>query len=90
MKFCLIVATAYLANESKALLPILMLDINVKMNILVPDNIIFHHILMIGIALPIGWFVDSKSLLGYSLFFTTGLPGGIDYFLLFLVELQPF
>lgn len=43
-----------------------------------------HHILMIGIALPIGWLADSKSLLGYSLFFTTGLPGGIDYLLLFL------
>jgi hypothetical protein len=43
-----------------------------------------HHILMIGIALPIGWITNSKSLLGYSLFFTTGLPGGIDYALLFL------
>ena len=43
-----------------------------------------HHILMIGIALPIGWLADSGSLLGYSLFFTTGLPGGIDYALLFL------
>ena len=43
-----------------------------------------HHILMIGIALPIGWSADSRSLLGYSLFFTTGLPGGIDYVLLFL------
>lgn len=45
-----------------------------------------HHILMIGIALPIGWIVDSKSLLGYGLFFTTGLPGGIDYGLLFLTR----
>jgi hypothetical protein len=45
-----------------------------------------HHILMIGVALPIGGYVDSKSLLGYSLFFTTGLPGGIDYFLLFLTR----
>jgi hypothetical protein len=45
-----------------------------------------HHILMIGIALPIGWFADSKSLLGFSLFFTTGLPGGIDYALLFLTR----
>lgn len=45
-----------------------------------------HHGLMIGIALPIGTFSDSKALLGYSLFFTTGLPGGIDYFLLFLVR----
>jgi hypothetical protein len=45
-----------------------------------------HHILMIGIALPIGWFADSKSLLGFGLFFTTGLPGGIDYALLFLTR----
>ena len=45
-----------------------------------------HHILMIGIALPIGWIADSKGLLGYSLFFTTGLPGGIDYALLFLTR----
>jgi hypothetical protein len=45
-----------------------------------------HHILMIGIALPIGTFVESRSLMGYNLFFTTGLPGGIDYFLLFLTR----
>jgi hypothetical protein len=45
-----------------------------------------HHILMIGIGLPIGWVMDSNSLLGYSLFFMTGLPGGIDYALLFLVR----
>jgi hypothetical protein len=45
-----------------------------------------HHILMIGIALPIGWLADSRSLLGYNLFFTTGFPGGIDYFLLFLTR----
>lgn len=45
-----------------------------------------HHILMIGIVLPIGWVVDSKSLLGYALFFTTGLPGSIDYVLLFLTR----
>lgn len=43
-----------------------------------------HHILMIGVALPIGMYLNSTPLLGYSLFFTTGLPGGIDYFLLFL------
>lgn len=45
-----------------------------------------HHILMIGIALPIGGCVPSGTLLGYSLFFTTGLPGGIDYTLLFLTR----
>ena len=42
-----------------------------------------HHILMIGIALPIGGFVPAGTLLGFSLFFTTGLPGGIDYAVLF-------
>jgi hypothetical protein len=45
-----------------------------------------HHILMVGIALPISGFVKAGSLMGYSLFFLTGLPGGIDYFLLFLVR----
>ena len=45
-----------------------------------------HHILMIGIALPIGGILPAGTLLGYSLFFTTGLPGGIDYILLFLVR----
>lgn len=45
-----------------------------------------HHGLMIGIALPLGVYLPSSTLLGFSLFFTTGLPGGIDYFLLFLVR----
>ena len=45
-----------------------------------------HHGLMIGIALPIGGLVPSGTLLGYSLFFLTGLPGGIDYAGLFLVR----
>ena len=45
-----------------------------------------HHILMIGVALPIGGLLPSGTLLGFSLFFTTGLPGGIDYFLLFLTR----
>ena len=48
-----------------------------------PDDWL-HHGLMIGIALPIGTFVHAGTLLGFSLFFTTGLPGGIDYFFLFL------
>lgn len=43
-----------------------------------------HHGLMIGVALPMGSLLPSGSLLGYSLFFTTGLPGGIDYTILFL------
>lgn len=45
-----------------------------------------HHILMIAIALPIGISLHSGTLLGFSLFFTTGLPGGIDYMLLFLTR----
>jgi len=42
-----------------------------------------HHGLMIGIALPIGCLLEAHTFLGMSLFFTTGLPGGIDYILLF-------
>jgi hypothetical protein len=45
-----------------------------------------HHILMVGLALPMGLWVDNTPLLGFSLFFTTGLPGGIDYALLFGVR----
>ena len=45
-----------------------------------------HHILMITVALPIGITAPPSTLLGYSLFFTTGLPGCIDYLLLFLVR----
>ena len=45
-----------------------------------------HHILMIFIALPIATYFGSTRLLGHSLFYTTGLPGMIDYTLLFLVR----
>jgi len=45
-----------------------------------------HHILMIFVALPIAIAGRSGSLLGHSLFFLTGLPGGLDYLLLFLVR----
>ena len=45
-----------------------------------------HHGLMIGVALPLGLSIPSSTLLGFSLFFTTGLPGGIDYALLFGVR----
>ena len=41
---------------------------------------------MIGVALPIGCLVPSASLVGFNLFFTTGLPGGIDYAALFCVR----
>lgn len=43
-----------------------------------------HHILSVGIALPLTLFSAAGSLLGHSLFYLTGLPGCIDYFLLFL------
>jgi hypothetical protein len=42
-----------------------------------------HHGLMIGVALPIGCISEAHTFTGMSLFFTTGLPGGIDYALLF-------
>jgi len=45
-----------------------------------------HHALMIGVALPLGVCSPPGSLMGYSLFFTTGLPGGIDYVLLTAVR----
>lgn len=45
-----------------------------------------HHGLMIGVAIPLGLVMPSATLLGFSLFFSTGLPGGIDYALLFLTR----
>lgn len=45
-----------------------------------------HHILMIFIVLPIGNYQGSVNILGHGLFYTTGLPGMIDYALLFLVR----
>ena len=44
-----------------------------------------HHILM-GAALVAAHQFDTGRLINYSLFFTTGLPGMFDYFLLFLVK----
>lgn len=43
-----------------------------------------HHGLMLGVALPIGCTISAGSLMGFNLFFTTGLPGGISYGLLFV------
>jgi hypothetical protein len=46
---------------------------------------ILHHVLMIAFAIPIGLLASSTTpLMGYSLFFATGLPGAISYFSLFL------
>jgi len=52
-----------------------------------PDDWL-HHILMIGLAIPLGCYLQAHTLMGLSLFFTTGLPGGIDYAMLFLVRNQ--
>ena len=43
-----------------------------------------HHALMIGVCIPAGLAFTSTPLMGYALFFTTGLPGGISYAALFL------
>lgn len=43
-----------------------------------------HHILMIGIVLPLTEIVPQNNIISHALFFTTGLPGLIDYSLLFL------
>ena len=45
-----------------------------------------HHILMIGVAIPVSCATGTSTFMGMSLFFTTGLPGGIDYVLLFGVR----
>lgn len=45
-----------------------------------------HHALMIGVALPLGLCSPPGALMGYSLFFTTGLPGGLDYVMLTAVR----
>lgn len=47
---------------------------------------ILHHLIMVGVALPLTILVSSNNLVGHCLFFITGLPGGIDYFLLFLIR----
>tara|TARA_B100001287_G_C22637790_1_gene508505 strand:- start:843 stop:1316 length:474 start_codon:yes stop_codon:yes gene_type:complete len=45
-----------------------------------------HHILSVGIALPLSMATHAGCLLGHSLFYLSGLPGMIDYFLLFLTR----
>ena len=45
-----------------------------------------HHGLMFGVALPVSLGLGTQSLVGPTFFFTTGLPGGIDYALLALVK----
>ena len=43
-----------------------------------------HHILMVGVALPLTECIPSSNITLHSFFFINGLPGCIDYFLLFL------
>jgi hypothetical protein len=43
-----------------------------------------HHGLMVGVALPLTELVPASTILGHSMFFINGLPGMIDYSLLFL------
>ncbi len=43
-----------------------------------------HHILMIGLVLPLSDIIPQHNIISHGLFFTTGLPGLIDYSLLFL------
>ena len=46
------------------------------------DDII-HHLLMIGVALPLTEFIPQTNLIAHNFFFLNGLPGMIDYLLLF-------
>ena len=54
------------------------------------DKLLFddwlHHILMCGVALPIGICINSGYLLNHGLFFLTGLPGGLNYLNMFLTR----
>lgn len=45
-----------------------------------------HHGLMVGVALPLTELVPPSTILGHSMFFINGLPGMIDYSLLFLAR----
>ena len=45
----------------------------------------YHHIFSMAVAVPLTFaYFDQEDLLGMCFFFTTGLPGGINYLLLFL------
>ena len=43
-----------------------------------------HHILMVGVELPLTIFIPQSNIILHSFFFINGLPGCIDYFLLSL------
>jgi hypothetical protein len=42
-----------------------------------------HHLLMVGLSLPLTYYIPQGNTIAHGLFFTTGLPGLIDYLLLF-------
>lgn len=47
----------------------------------------YHHFFSMGVAVPIVLYLfPSRHLLGFSFFFTTGLPGGLNYLLLFFYK----
>ncbi len=45
-----------------------------------------HHFLMIGVTLPLTSIIPETNIIAHGMFFTTGLPGLIDYILLFLTR----
>jgi hypothetical protein len=45
-----------------------------------------HHIIMVGLTLPLSHLINQNNLLGHSFFYIIGLPGMIDYIMLFLVK----
>jgi hypothetical protein len=47
-----------------------------------------HHLVMIVLMLPLAVALNPGHLLGHGAFFASGLPGGIDYFMLVLVKLN--
>ena len=49
-----------------------------------------HHIVSMGIAVPLTiFYFTNLNILGMCFFFTTGIPGGLNYFNLFLLKNWP-
>lgn len=61
-----------------------MYHVIIYRKLLTLDDVI-HHVINVFIIIPITW-LYSNSLLNTGLFFMTGLPGGIIYFILWLKE----
>ena len=49
---------------------------------------LFHHVLFVFLGILIKFFINTGDIIGFYLFFINGLPGGIDYLLLFLYKLK--